>query len=184
MTLNINDLTFDEVAQLAESGSASIDPFDPDPTAVSELVQADVVVGLRDTFPPTDGFQIMRNLAVMDAENDRRHRIFTVPWVYGCTHAGPIGDLGDGLVTLQATNAEVLVEGVTTVRFDHDAEVVQIRRYVDWNLILSQIGVSVAYRGAPVGGAVRRDFMAAADAGPIDLTDGDLSTNPEVEGDS
>lgn len=170
MTTNINDLTLDDAQAVLEMAAESVGSdalfaaaeglTDPTTEVARALVEADVLVGLGETFPSeSDGFAITPGLAVTASENDEDHQVFCVPWVYECIHGGSIGDLGNELFALNSTGAPVLLEGVTTVRFDQAAGTVYLRRYIDWNLVLAQIGVSVAFRGAPVferGGSADR----------------------------
>jgi len=166
MTINISTLGFDEAVTLADQIGVSLEDEAGSPEDARGLVRADVVVGLSSAFQEveSDPFTIIDSLAVMEGENDQRHRIFTVPWKIVAIQSGPLGNLNSPdstlpLTTLTATDAPVLIEGLTTVQFDTGASVVHLRRYVDWNLVLAQIGVSVAFRGAPQGGSFLRDFQ-------------------------
>jgi len=86
---------------------------------------------------------------------DGRRR-FAVCWLFECRQTGPLGAvLGyneEQLAAIQpphpSTAEPIIIEGVTTgLESSAGSEEFQLRRYIDWSLVLAQLGVTSTLRG-------------------------------------
>lgn len=107
------------------------------------IVQRDIVAGLGEVFTAVkadDGDDVD---AVRVADRFRDEEVITnelvaaVPWVYSCRHTGDFNGLF-------RTGRSLEIKGVTFV--DRRDGQVMLHRYVDWEGVIQELGLSVSWR--------------------------------------
>lgn len=147
MTTNISTVSSAQLVELLRlDGELDL----RNPATAAAIVNLDVTDGLRPTFVPVGepNIQLVNGYQPMAGN---QLGVAAVPWTYQCLHAAALGQLDDeglGLGAIPATNLTVDIEGVTLLRPDDDG--IEIRRYVDWNLVLVQLGVTMSFRSGAI----------------------------------
>ncbi|MDH3684010.1 MAG: hypothetical protein OEV40_29150 [Acidimicrobiia bacterium] len=142
-------MTVDRAAELLEEHG---DPALSDNPGL-QLVALDVVTGLAGVFEGNDEggppFAVLQGYEPMTEPGRLFEEDFAlgVPWTWSCVHTGPIGQResgGEPIALIPSTGVELVMEGVTLLRRSGDT--IELRRYIDWNLILASLGVTNAIR--------------------------------------
>ncbi len=117
------------------------------PATAFAIVRLDVVDGLRPTFEPVGG-EALSFVEGYEPMVGVSEPIASVGWTYDCKHVEALGQVGDPkdlpLGAVPPTGRQIRIEGVTLLRDQDDS--VEIRRYVDWNLVLAELGVMASFR--------------------------------------
>jgi hypothetical protein len=108
------------------------------------IVQKDIIAGLGGVFTADneeDDDDDMNAVRVADRFRDEEvitnELVAAVPWVYRCRHTGDFNGLFP-------TGRSLEVKGVTFV--DRREGQLLLHRYVDWEGVIAQLGLSVSWR--------------------------------------
>jgi hypothetical protein len=130
---------------------------------VLELVQDDVLYGLRTMFSPDgkpeDAVVVNPNLDD-DGVLIGNERIWAVPWIYSCVHDINPDSEGRGFLGMFRTDRRLQIHGVTFV--DNRRGEPLMHRYVDWMGVANQLGLEVSTR-VPVDEAQYRKVLSERD---------------------
>ncbi|MFL6203890.1 MAG: hypothetical protein ACJ739_00920 [Acidimicrobiales bacterium] len=110
-----------------------------DVTTAIEQVEADVRSAFSEQLPEGEGFALDDDFAAWRESPfaNPEQTAMAVPWTWSGRNAGLLG--------LDATNAEVVVRGMTVIEEDGGGSL-QCRRYVDWLPALEQAGIVIFTR--------------------------------------
>lgn len=105
------------------------------------IVQKDIIAGLGEVFAADNDGDDSDAVRVADRFRDEEvitnEAVAAVPWVYRCRHTGDFNGLF-------RTGRSLEIKGVTFV--DRRGGQLLLHRYVDWEGVIAQLGLSVSWR--------------------------------------